>query len=263
VHMWAAPGGSGLNGRALWSPDGTRIAYQQSNEVQFVDPDGGHALFFPEEGTIVAWTPDSRAVLVWVPDDGRLVTIDDRSGAASPIGRSRWYPVSFTWTRRASVYQDVDLCPRPGIFTQILDGQPRRVTNDCVIRGTARADRLFGTSLPDVLIGGGGNDKIYGLGGDDVLLGGRGNDSLAGDAGDDVAYGDAGDDTVSAETVFGGSGHDLLTLGTDPHWGAKAVRARDGQRDVIRCPLGQWPGPQLVVDRIDRIDPRCYGTSRD
>jgi hypothetical protein len=65
---------------------------------------------------------------------------------------------------------------------------------------------------------------------------------------------------VSAETATGGSGRDTLIVGSNPEWPAKEVHAHEGQRDIVRCPLGQWPGPFIFADRIDRISSRCYGT---
>ena len=256
---WIGPGG-GSGGSVHWSPDGAWIAYEIEHEFRFVHPDGSGYRFMPDEGVLLGWRPDSRAVLDYVPDDQRLLAIDRDDGHATPVGSSPREPASFSWTRMAALYVAMDLCPRPGIFLKPALGLEQRLTNDCVIRGTPGADRLVGTSLPDALVGGAGNDALLGLGGDDILVGGRGNDRISGGEGDDIAYGDAGDDTISSETVFGGRGHDVLTVGTDPRWPAKVVQARDHERDVIRCPLGQWPGPTLAVDKIDRTSSRCYGT---
>jgi Ca2+-binding RTX toxin-like protein len=46
-----------------------------------------------------------------------------------------------------------------------------------VVRGSAGADQLVGTPLPEMIDGLGGDDRIAGLGGDDLLTGGSGIDS--------------------------------------------------------------------------------------
>jgi Ca2+-binding RTX toxin-like protein len=261
TRQWIGPGGSGNDGSVYWSPNGSRIVYEMSRDLMFVAPDGSNFLEMPDEGFLLGWEPDSEAVLTYVPEDRRLLAIDKDDGSARQIGSADLRPESFSWTRMSSAFGDTDLCPRPGIFLQTLAGAaPRRLTNDCVIRGTAGPDRLVGTSLPDAMVGLGGNDKLYGLGGDDILFGGAGRDEISGGLGDDRANGGTGNDTVSAETATGGSGRDTLIVGSNPEWPAKDVHVRDGERDVVRCPLGQWPGPFIFADRIDRISSRCYGT---
>jgi Ca2+-binding RTX toxin-like protein len=81
-------------------------------------------------------------------------------------------------------------------------------------RGTPGPDVLRGTVFGDVLSGLGGNDRLVGLAGNDVLSGGAG-----------------------ADILEGGRGRDYL-------------RARDGERDVVRCGLDV---DTAVVDRRDRV----------
>ena len=57
-------------------------------------------------------------------------------------------------------------------------------------------DRLQGSRLDDVLLGGPGSDRVNGGGGDDVLDGGPGDDTLRGGAGRDVLRGRMGDDRL-------------------------------------------------------------------
>jgi len=241
TRQWIGPGG-GSTGTVHWSADGSRIAYQITRELRFVHPDGSDFLEMPDEALLLGWAPDSKRVLTYVPEDHRLLTIARDDGSSAVVGSAESAPLSFSWSRGASAFIDVDLCPRPGVFVRNADAEYRRLTNDCVIRGTKRADRLVGTTLPDAIVGDTGNDTIFGLGGGDVLYRNAGRDQVSGGAGDDTAFGGAGNDTVAAETVTGGSGNDTLTLGNNPQWPAKAVHARDGQRDVIRCPWGSGRG---------------------
>lgn len=53
-------------------------------------------------------------------------------------------------------------------------------------RGTARGERLDGTSSRDSLLGLAGNDKLFGLAGNDVLDGGAGADLMTGGRGNDT-----------------------------------------------------------------------------
>ena len=85
--------------------------------------------------------------------------------------------------------------------------------NDTLIGGMA-ADKLSGGSgddlakggtQDDTLLGGEGNDQLQGGNDADVLQGDAGNDRLFGDAGNDTGYGGLGNDTLN-----GGAGQDLL-----------------------------------------------------
>ncbi len=81
------------------------------------------------------------------------------------------------------------------------------------VQGTAGADTLWGSAGADVLLGRAGDDRLLGLGGADTIDGGPGRDRLESGNGDDL------------------------------------VRARDGQRDAIRCGYGQ---DKAIVDAIDQ-----------
>ncbi len=96
---------------------------------------------------------------------------------------------------------------------------------------------LFGTSVSDVLIGGGGPDELFGLGGQDTLRGGGGNDQFwatdnagfdvyDGGAGFDTIRGSAGNDMIGvrAETVMGPSGTSITIVLA----GIEAIEGGDG-----------------------------------
>lgn len=78
------------------------------------------------------------------------------------------------------------------------------------VLGSAMADRIKGTSAPNVITGGAGDDTLIGGGGDDRLDGGAGADSIDAGTGADVLIGGAGDDLLSA-----GPGDDRLLAGLD------------------------------------------------
>ena len=75
-----------------------------------------------------------------------------------------------------------------------------------VIRGSTRADRIYGTSANEVIQGGKGNDELHGGGGNDRVVGGPGKDRLFGDSGNDVMF--ARDKTK--DTVACGKGKDTV-----------------------------------------------------
>jgi len=73
------------------------------------------------------------------------------------------------------------------------------------IIGTSHADRLYGTTAVDVIVG---------LGGDDLISSGQANDFICGGVGDDQMYGLGGNDQIDAsdgaDTLYGGDGNDKL-----------------------------------------------------
>lgn len=112
---------------------------------------------------------------------------------------------------------------------------------------------ISGGAGNDTIIGGGGNDSLGGAEGDDILDGGGGADSIVGGPGNDtVDYsartanlvikqdqaagdGEAGEnDFVNAdiETIWGGSGNDLIEAGNVPT-GVNAVFGYNGN-DTLR-----------------------------
>lgn len=156
--------------RARWSPDGKRIGFGEEGIYGIFRLDGQG----PRHVAIMG--PDAK----WSPDGTRL--------AIAPYGRCEW---------RIAVLP--------------LDSRrPRFITNDCELRGTARADRLVGTPRADYIDGGAGADRINGKGGTDEVLGGPGPDRVAGGEKDDLLTGWGGNDVV-----LGGSGDDELGSSED------------------------------------------------
>jgi Ca2+-binding RTX toxin-like protein len=131
---------------------------------------------------------------------------------------------------------------------------------------------VFGTELPDVLIGDHSSETLVGFGGDDFVVGNSGGDTLLGFDGNDLLSGRSGFDTLrggpGADREFGKSGNDRLAGGPGDDFlrgggghdamngktGSDRINARDGHRDVkINC----GPGPKALEkakwDR--RLDP--------
>ena len=109
------------------------------------------------------------------------------------------------------------------------------------IRGTQKANKLRGTGAGDTMKGLGGNDVLRGFGGDDCLNGGRGNDRVIAGPGGDRLIGGKGRDTM-----LGGGGPDV-------------IKARDGQRDMIKCGPGQ---DTVLADKSDRVAKDCEKVRR-
>lgn len=97
---------------------------------------------------------------------------------------------------------------------------------------SAEAVTRIGTSGPDVLLGSRSADELYGRAGSDRLFGLSGRDLLDGGAGADLLVGGA-----ESDVLVGGSGTDLL-------------RARDGDRDRLRC---GGEHDTAVVDSMDAV----------
>jgi hypothetical protein len=89
--------------------------------------------------------------------------------------------------------------------------KPRQATRGKTLNGTARADRLIGTTGADTIYGGAGNDRIEPRGGRDRVFGGAGNDTIfARDgavdmidcgAGRDIVYADRNDNVRNCEVI--------------------------------------------------------------
>ncbi|MGD1855074.1 MAG: CAP domain-containing protein [Leptolyngbyaceae cyanobacterium] len=90
-------------------------------------------------------------------------------------------------------------------------------SNNSVVRGTGRADKIIGGSKGQTIGGKQGNDIIGGKGGNDRIFGDQGNDKLFGDAGNDFVSGGSGNDHVAGgsgnDRILGGSGSDKLVGG--------------------------------------------------
>jgi dienelactone hydrolase len=97
----------------------------------------------------------------------------------------------------------------------------------------------------DAIRGRGGDDSLRGGDGDDCLYGNKGADHLDGGAGKDRLKGGADDDRLS-----GGAGRDVIGGGP----GADLIRAKDGDRDRIRCGPGR---DEVFADRKDKLGNGC------
>ncbi|MFT6025362.1 MAG: Ca2+-binding RTX toxin-like protein [Ascidiaceihabitans sp.] len=143
---------------------------------------------------------------------------------------------------------------------------------DDLITGGAGDDELFGGAGTDIVLGQDGDDFARGGTGDDLLTGGEGEDTLRGDAGDDlilsadlldeVAYLASIEnaqniddidvnftfdtDEDEADTVFGGSGDDLILFGSND-----VVSGGNGE-DILTG--GDWmePGDAAIITDYER-----------
>ncbi|MBL6456518.1 DUF4214 domain-containing protein [Belnapia sp. T6] len=92
--------------------------------------------------------------------------------------------------------------------------------------GTAGDDRLTGTDLPNLLLGGVGDDTLIGGAANDTLMGGPGNDSIAGGAGIDVLC----LETRLADVVIDLSAGSIAAPdGTDRFSGIEVIALQDGR----------------------------------
>lgn len=107
---------------------------------------------------------------------------------------------------------------------------PRPADCEIVTVRTPTLATTSGTDGKDIIVG------VEGEAGDDRISARAGNDRVSGLGGDDRIDGGAGRDKLS-----GGAGDD-------------DIRARDGERDRIRCGSGR---DVVVADRIDRVSRDC------
>jgi N-acetylglucosamine-6-sulfatase len=110
---------------------------------------------------------------------------------------------------------------------------PKFVPRDpCLIVGSARANRLRGSTAYDYICAYAGADRIESRAGSDVAVGGDGNDLVYGENGNDRLYGGRGFDRL-----YGGAGSDV-------------VYAVDDRRDVVWCGVG---ADTVFADRADGV----------
>ncbi|MEM9485750.1 MAG: CAP domain-containing protein, partial [Cyanobacteria bacterium P01_F01_bin.116] len=107
------------------------------------------------------------------------------------------------------------------------------MSNNAVIKGSDRADKLIGSSKNQSIFGKKGNDLLEGKGGNDKLYGNEGKDVIRGDDGNDQIWGGSGDDRIG-----GGAGNDVIRGddGNDQIWGSSGNDRIGGGagNDVIR-----------------------------
>jgi RTX calcium-binding nonapeptide repeat (4 copies)/WD40-like Beta Propeller Repeat len=230
----------------------------------------------------IAWSPDSRRLAI--PRGGDLpsvwlVGVDDgsrrRLSLAEPVGELQWPSPNTLIGASDGVYRidtrtgrtlrltrfgaspdvsyeggDVVFAGAPfcagGIYrVASAGGRPVRLSPDCRIVGTARADVLVGTQYSDVLVGGDGNDELRAF--DDWYYEG---DRLEGGPGDDTLVGGSGTDVLR-----GGPGRDRF----DGVGAADVIDAVDGHRDVVACGTqrGDLERDVASVDVVDVVDADC------
>lgn len=121
----------------------------------------------------------------------------------------------------------------------------RRSGFERVYAGGTLADDIRGTTLDELLIGGGGNDSIVGQAGDDELQGGLGHDSLYGGLGDDLLVGGSGGDKLMGRE--GADVFSFLAPSSSPLSGRLDVIG-DFQRSIDRIDLSEMDADQTTAD---------------
>ncbi len=217
---------NGNSGQAVWSPDGTRIAFfNEGWNPAPGDNNHGYADIFVKDlitGVVsrmsinldgvggngfsqnASWSADGTK-LIFGSESNNLVTGDTN-------GRSDLFVVTLQEDNVINGTNGFDhVNGRDTSETyRMRDGNDSVHANggDDVIRGGNGEDSLWGDA---------GNDRVLGENNDDTLHGGDGNDELRGGEGDDRLYGDNDADTLfgdnGADTLYGGFGTDKLRGG--------------------------------------------------
>jgi hypothetical protein len=270
-----------------WSPDGTRLAYEEENAFHprlVVAGAGGSTDV--GAGADPSWAPDGNTLLA---RDGRLLRSYDLAARTTRIvARLPAQPVGPALVSPDGTRAAVTLVHYPGhaFFTDVVlvelssgavtaltrtgdataagwspDGRRvaltgrdicRRVgvlTVDVATKRSARATRLCARRG-----GGPGRQRFPGTPHADLLLGWGGNDDLTGGPRDDGLFGGTGDDVLRGgsgdDLLVPGPGHDLVVAGN----GNDVVLAQDGVRDVVTCSRGVTT---VFADRVDAVGRGC------
>jgi hypothetical protein len=244
-----------------WSADGELLMYETpgaASRVRTMRPDGSERRKLVD-GYHGIWSPDGTQLLfvrarrtAFGPRDD--VFVADASGRnARPVFAGAKYGVWSPDGTRVAV-PSTGPCNGLGVYVvRVSTRSARRISNDCRVFGTPRADRLLGTRERDLIWGRAGNDFIDASPGNPKVLwgprldhnfvdGGAGNDRILGRSGQDVLIGGPGRDMVS------GGGQDDRIL------------VRDGEIDVVRCSWGN--ADTVIADRSDVVAADCERVRR-
>ena len=180
----------------VWSPDSTQIAFlwpiDRNPHLEIVGADGTGAHEVGVANAPLWWTTAGIVTHVFQEDAGpAAVVVDQTTGVARLLahgfGIGGAVPVAVTHGLVAYVVYNGDADPL-GVRLVNWDGANDRALEQC--RGTARADRIYGSPLADDILAGGGNDVVHVPGGGaDLVACGRGRDVVYADKHDRV-YGD-------------------------------------------------------------------------
>jgi RTX calcium-binding nonapeptide repeat (4 copies) len=132
-----------------------------------------------------------------------------------------------------------------GAGTAAQQQRPTCAGMRATIVGSARGDRINGTSRSDVIVSRGGNDRVNGRGGDDRICLGAGNDLADGGPGNDRVLGETGRDVVEGgegnDRGEGGAGDDVVLGAIVQTGGPPSSPSSDGN-DV----LSGGPGKDML-----------------
>jgi RTX calcium-binding nonapeptide repeat (4 copies)/WD40-like Beta Propeller Repeat len=257
----------------VWSPDGTSLAFLTrsglySMELVVVDVATASSRVLAG-GSLVYGDPS------WSPDSGRI-SFNRHIAGTPPIHTMRTIRIDGTdeqnlgpgadlaWSPDGSRIAFVafgDHCPtRQGLYVAAPDrAGERRLTNECRLTGTPRADFLRGSVDDDVVDALAGNDRIEALFGTDRVEAGEGNDVVLGGQAPDLIIGGPGNDRLEgdmgADVLVGGPGRDRLSGGH----GIDRISARDGAVDRITCGSHR---DLVIADRRDRVARDCERVRR-
>ena len=196
----------------VWSPDGTRIAFDTFADVFTIRATDGGDL------QQVTTTPVSESRCDWQPIP-RPAAVPPPNYPVPPAGLAQFpdCPAGSTNTIRGGTAGSLITGTAAG--DRIFGGTGNDTVNalggdDCLDLGVG-TDRGDGGTGNDLIVAGDGNDRGAGGAGNDALRGNPGNDRLDGGAGNDRVAGDAGNDVVAGafgnDRLHGVGGNDVVS----------------------------------------------------
>ncbi len=156
-------------------------------------------------------------------------------------------PASNTTQSKTSQSQPPETAPAPAPKPTPTSTSEPTFNNRSVIRGTRKADKLFGGST---------NQKLYGRKGNDTINAGAGNDRLIGGSGNDKLFGEEGNDRL-----LGGSGKDVLQGSSKNKRNEKDILTGGGSGD--RFVLGNKNGAFYNDNRVGTMGLKDYALITD
>ncbi|PIT34661.1 calcium-binding protein [Snodgrassella alvi] len=209
-------------------PDNTLEYYEESDEQKQLEnfENEINELIFKDSNSVnTAFIRSGNDLIIKAYGEKDSVTLRNFFiDPTNPEDNNRYRNYKFIFQDKTITLNDISHMPFETPYNPLFNDYTGWLGTD-IIKGSSKADTLFGYDGDDILYGydgddelngGMGNDTIYGGDGNDILYGGNyypdanrdGDDYLDGGNGDDEIYGGGGHDTL-----IGGAGNDYLAGG--------------------------------------------------
>ena len=239
-----------ISGEPAWSPDGTKLAFNDNGAIAVMNADGsGRTALTPEQSSAAPdWSPEGSKIVfagteivVMNADGTGMATITDTPGSPVSVEPS-WSPdgtkIAFS-TDRDGNYE---------IYVSNPDGtSPTNLTNN------AASDRSPDWSPDSTKLVFSRSGSIYTMnadGTDQTQIAAGGENPVWSPDGSKILFVRNGQEITTMNT--GGSGQTMLTIGFDPSWQSSAVPTSGTiNGTVYESPSGYMRGAKVTLHPLE------------